>query len=97
MERKTVKALVQALANLLIIRYLIVEAIRLYKDLPNKLKSSDDVGYDLALQLEPQYYLGIAGLLMTATFGKEGKVAELAFEALKDMVREDIEKLNCSK
>ena len=90
MEKATIKAACQALANLLIIRYLILQAIKSYKELPAKLKGAEP-GCAIIMELEPQYYLSVAGLLMTASFGKPGtKIGDLAYSVLKDWVKDDI-------
>lgn len=90
MEKATIKTAIQALANLLIIRYLILQAVKAYRDLPNKLKDAEP-GCAILMELEPQYYLSVAGILMTALFGKPGtKIGDLAYSVLEDWVKDDI-------
>lgn len=87
----SVRQVCQALVNLLVIRHLIMEAIRLFRELPGKKKDADPV-YSLLLELEPHYYLGLASILMHKNFGAPGTEAgELAYKALKGLLVEQEE------
>lgn len=86
---KTTKEAVQGLADLLTIRYLILEAARAATELPSKLKGAEP-GYAVLLELEPHFYLGCASILLSATFGKpDTKMGKLAYAALKEIVKKD--------
>jgi len=88
----TTKQACTALIAILQARYLLLEGIRLLRKLPGELKTIKDPGYALAKELEPHFYIGAAGIVMIATFGKEGRLRELANKAVIDIVKEDMAK-----
>ena len=84
------KVLCQAIADLILIKYLLLQAVKAYRELPNKRKNAEP-GFSILLELEPQFYLGCASILMSRSFGNPGtKLGDAAYNALEALIRHDI-------
>ena len=70
--------------------YCVLEAIRLLKKLPEELKDVDDPGLVVLKELEPEFYLGCAGILMTATYGRKSKAGNLAYKVIEEMIKQEL-------
>ena len=93
----TTRFLCQALADLLIVRCLILKAVKAYRQLPDKRKGTDPA-QALLLELEPQFYLWFAIILMSRSFGKpETKLGELDYRSLGELIKEDMAQNTQSK
>ena len=58
------------------------------RGLPEKLKDAEP-GYAILLELEPQYYLACASIVMCNRFGRPGtKLGDVAFKALKELFKD---------
>lgn len=75
---------------MLMVRHLLLEAMKAYESLPEKQKDAEP-GCALLLELEPQFYFQAAGALMHSTFGApDSEGGKIAYKALKDLLREDM-------
>lgn len=88
----TAQLIGNALGTILIARYLVLEGVKRNVQPPLKDEAMDVVMASLLKDLEVEFYFFSAGILMLATFGKEGKLRELADKALLNILKEDLVK-----
>ena len=89
MKTKT-RVICQAIADLIMIKYLLLQAVKAYRELPNKRKNAEP-GYAALLELEPQFYLGGASIVMSRAFGNPGtKLGDAAYNALESLIKHDM-------
>jgi hypothetical protein len=88
-KTNTAQALGQALGTILIVRHLLLEGVKVQKRSLPKVEENDIMS-PLLRDLEAEFYFFSAGIYMTATFGKEGKLRYIADKCLKGIIEIDL-------
>lgn len=84
-EKATAKFLINALTTILVSYSLLLKGVKMLRE---KKEEPQDTALAILKEIEPRFYISVAGLLMLKAFGKEHtEIRDAADKCVVDMVK----------